>query len=163
SDQDLADDFLGVVAASVKRTAEHGERCEAKAVLGHCGILGTRIRGVKGYPPACRPDGPPALPHRWACLSRSPRRLRPDAPRPALGPPRRIAVPAARKASQAARPRPLLQALLAVAHGVAACGRSSGTGVNCRSWKSKLKSIAGETGAIVMRSIVASGLSAKTT
>jgi hypothetical protein len=35
--------------------------------------------------------------------------------------------------------------------------------VNRRSWKPKLKSIAGDTGAIVIRSIEASGLSAKLT
>src|SRR4029453_6823259 len=145
SDQDLADDFLGVVAASVKRTAEHGERCEAKAVLGHCGILGTRIRGVKVYSAARRPDADPAL-HRRARHSRGSRGLLRDPPGPALGTPDRVALPEAREASSAARPRPLLQALLVVAQGVAACGRSSGTGVNCRSWKSKLKSIAGETG-----------------
>ena len=48
-------------------------------------------------------------------------------------------------------------------HGAGAALTSAGTGVNSRSWKSKLKSMAVETGAIVMRSTDASGRRAKLT
>ena len=48
ADQDLGDDFLGVVAAAVEGASEHGERDEAQVRVGHRWILGTSITAGQG-------------------------------------------------------------------------------------------------------------------
>ena len=48
ADQDLGDDFLGVVAAAVEGASEHGERDEAQLRVGHRWILGTSITAGQG-------------------------------------------------------------------------------------------------------------------